>query len=83
MVRLFRAAADAQTPMVLLQVGICHVQCTRSDYGPTAHARLYICPTDAINIYVNASWYAWDLLDIAIEQCNLHLESHNIPPNPL
>ena len=38
MVRLLRAVTDAHTPMVLLQVVICHIQHTCNDYGPTAHA---------------------------------------------
>ena len=81
MVRLPRAAADAQTPMVLLQVVICHIKYTCNDYGPTLMPNIYICPAETINIYVHASWIAWDLLDIAIRYCNLQLASHNIPPN--
>ena len=41
---------------------------------------IYTCPADAINIYIHASWNAWDLLDIAIGHCNLHLPSHDYLP---
>ena len=51
--------------------------------APLLMPYIYICPADAINIYVYASWNYWDLLDIVIGHCNLHLASHDIPPNSL
>ena len=55
MVRLLSVAADAQTPMVLLQVVICHIQYTCNDYGPLLMPYIYICPADAPNPYTHAS----------------------------
>ena len=75
MVRLLRAAADTQTPMVLFQVVICHIQYTCNDCGPTAHALhmhmpcKYPKPIHTCKLGCMGAYCAW-LLDIAV--CTLH-----------
>ena len=86
MVRLLRAAVDAQTPMVLLQVVICHIQHTCNNYDPTAHA-LHIhmpckCPKPihTCKLGCMGAYCTWQL-DIAV--CTLHsmtyLPTHHKP----
>ena len=55
MMRLLRVAADAQTPMVLLQVVYAIYSIHAMTMAPLLMPYIYTCPADAPNPYIHAS----------------------------
>ena len=83
MVRLLRAAADAQTPTLLLRWWYATFSIHAMTMALLTMPCIYMCPANAPNLYIHASWDIWGMLNIAFAVCILHpmtyLPTHRKP----